>query len=140
MKTTSSPRRQVLGAIALLATAGCTAFSSESGIQVGNISIENWRDESVTITVRLDRAGSAVFEDAIEVDSNGRELIEQSWETEPVEYTIMYSMNGEGRITNLSLPEDMRGADGDCIDIQIHCRPSETDIVFRDDNPPWGRC
>lgn len=140
MTAPSVSRRQVLGAVALSATAGCTAFDSESGIQVGNIIIGNWQEEPVTITVRLDRQESTVFEEALEIEGDGEELIEQSWDADPAEYTVMYSTEGEGRITSLSLPDETRGADGECIDIQIHCQQSMTDIVFRDDSPPWGQC
>ncbi|MFC7216222.1 hypothetical protein ACFQO4_19350 [Saliphagus sp. GCM10025334] len=140
MDTPHLSRRHIIGTVALSAFAGCTASSSESGIQIGNIMIGNWRDDPVTITLRLDREGSTVFEEAIEIDDDGENLIEQSWDADPGEYTIMYSTEAEGRIYNLSLPEDVESANGDCIDIQIHCRADLTDIVFRDDSPPWGKC
>lgn len=140
MASQSVFRRQILGAVALSATAGCSALGSESGIQVGNIQIGNWRDEPVTITVRLDRAGETVVEEALELDGGGNTLIEQSWNADPAEYTLLYSTEGEGRIYSVSLPEDMNDVDGTCSDIQIHCRQSLTDIVFRDDSPPWGQC
>lgn len=140
MDESSLSRRHILGAVALSATAGCSTFGSESTIQVGNIMIGNWRNEPVTLTVRLDREGSTVFEEAIEIDTDGEELIEQSWDTDPVKYNIMYSTAYEGQIYSLSIPDDAVDANGECMDIQIHCRQSDTDIIFRDDSPPWGQC
>ncbi|UTF52427.1 hypothetical protein [Natronosalvus rutilus] len=138
MNAPSVSRRQVLGTVALSATAGCTAFGSKSGIRVGNIIIGNWKNEPVTITVRLDREGSTVFQEALEIEGDDEALVEQSWDGGLAEYTVMFSTEGEGRITSLSLPDEMRGANGECIDIQIHCQQSMTDIVFRDDSPLGG--
>ncbi|WP_312912647.1 hypothetical protein [Natronosalvus caseinilyticus] len=89
MDTPQLSRRHIIGTVALSALAGCTASSSESEIQIGNIMIGNWRDDPVTITLRLDREGITVFEEAIEIDGDGENLIEQSWDADPGEYTIM---------------------------------------------------
>lgn len=102
--------------------------------------IGNWRDEPVSLIVRLDREGSTVFEEAIGTDTDGEELIEQSWDTDSAKYTIMYSAAYEGKIYRLSLPDDAADVNGECIDIQIQCRQSDADIVFQDDSPPWGQC
>lgn len=133
-------RRRVLGAVGLSAIAGCTDFESESGIRVGSIMISNWEEEPVTITVRLDREGSTVFEDAVELGGDGDELIERSWDDSPAEYTVLYSSEGDGRIVDLSLPEDGGDSGDDCIDIHIHRRQNQTDVVIREDRPSWSPC
>lgn len=140
MGDTSVSRRQLLGTISVSALAGCMAADSESKVQVGNVFIGNWQSEPVTLLLRLDRAETTVYEDSIEVDSEGYELIEQSWDSDPAEYQILYSSPSEEQIHHLSLPDDITNEYDSCVDIQIHCRSDLTDIVFRDDNPEWGSC
>ncbi|WP_126663470.1 hypothetical protein [Haloterrigena salifodinae] len=154
MEYISGSRRHLLATLGIAGVAGCAGklpFNSETGIQVGNIEIKNLQRDPVALTLRLDRDGTTVYQNTIELDGysddgsnqGAYELIEQSWPSEPAQYTILFTAQGTERIEQFSLPEDyddQQSEPSDCINISLLCEEEVTDILFRDDNPSWGNC
>ncbi len=141
MTTPPIARREVLAAIGVTATAGCTSsipgFSTDE-VVLGSVRVANESSETAEIILRVETSEASLFEDTVEVDSMEREMIDEEWPSEATEYTITYA--GEGSIQRFELPADAEPVDGSCLDVHIHQLPGEVAIHFWDDNPSWGGC
>lgn len=134
-------RRHLLGTAIISPLAGCTALGSESGVQLGNIQIGNTEDEPLTFKLRLERDGSLIYLERIQVDAGDIHTIERTWDSESGEFSVFYSSSFEDAIHRLSIPSENESIDGDCVDMQFHCHSNTTDsVVYDEDQPEWTGC
>ncbi|WP_226008135.1 hypothetical protein [Natrinema salinisoli] len=134
-------RRHLLGVVALPSLAGCTALGSGPGVRLGNIQIGNTEDEPVTFKLRIERDGSLIYQNRIEVSAGYLHDVERTWDSDPGAYSVFYTSSfGEG-IHRLSIPADEGGGDGDCVDMRFYCWSDITDaIIYDEDKPEWSGC
>ncbi|MDJ1432625.1 hypothetical protein [Halostagnicola sp. A-GB9-2] len=101
-------RRCVLATIGISTLSGCSdslPFSSDSGIRMGNMLVDNLTEDSQSIQLQLSRDGEQVYDNTVEVDANTYEIVDSSWSTEPAEYSLLYATAEE--LERISIPEDV---------------------------------
>ncbi len=134
-------RRNLLGAVAISAVAGCTAVGSESGVQLGNVQIGNTVDKPISFKLRIERDGALIYLNRIEVDAGALHDIERTWNSEPGDYSVFYTTSLEDAIHRLSTPVDDGSGNANCVDLRFHCRSDTTDSVTYDESKPgWSGC
>lgn len=133
-------RRHLLGVVTLSIISGCTALGSTSGVQLGNIQIGNTENEPIMFKLRLERDGSLIYQDRIQVDAGDLHTVERTWDSELGEHSVFYTSSLEEGIQYLSIPADKESVDGGCIDMRFHCRSNITDLITYDDTPEWSGC
>lgn len=144
MNDSGISRRHLLAGVGISTTAGCLSqlpLLSENGIRLGSLGIYNRTDESWTISIRLERTGSVVYENTHEVTpENEPVIVPPDWSSEPAEYTLLFHVNGEIQKHELTV-EDDKSSDESCTLLQIMLDRRGHGPILRDSNEaPWGSC
>lgn len=115
-------RRSFLGSVGAVGTsvltAGCSVLSGSAGIPLTGLEVRSDLSEQHTVRVELERNGTSVFEETVEVSDGTPITRDAIWSTDPASYRIRWAVFGpstEGDIRVTELTEVPRnGDDADC--------------------------
>ncbi|WP_137288103.1 hypothetical protein [Natronorubrum halophilum] len=94
------PRRHILAGLGMAPLGGCSErFTSDSGIQLGSLTVLNRVEETHTVDVVLERDDSRVYHGMVEVDVDERVWIDPDWSSEPAEYELYYTVSGSDEVS-----------------------------------------
>lgn len=131
------PRRHILAGLGIAPLGGCLErFTSDSGIQLGSLRVANTADEPHTVDLVLERDGSRVYDELVEVDPDNHVWIDPTWSSEPAEYDLYYTVSGSDEVSTAELTDAVAPDDinGECVvaDLWTIMSPSGADVLLKD--------
>ncbi len=129
-------RRHILAGLGMAPLGGCSErFTSDSGIQLGSLRVANTADEPRTVDLVLERDGSRVYNEMVEIDPDNHVWIDPTWSSEPAEYDLYYTVSGSDEVSIAELTNDVApdDIDGECVvaDLWTVMNPSGADVLLK---------
>ncbi|QRV14993.1 hypothetical protein JMJ58_19105 [Haloterrigena salifodinae] len=128
-------RRHILAGLGIASLGGCLErFTSNSGIQLGSLRVANTADKPHTVDLVLERDGSRVYNELVEVDPDNHVWIDPTWSSEPAEYDLYYTVSGSDEVSIAELTDAPDDIDGECVvaDLWTVMSPSGPDVLLKD--------
>lgn len=130
------PRRHILAGLGMAPLGGCLErFTSGPGIRLGSLRVANTADERHSVDLVLERNGSRVYNEMVDVDPDNHVWIDPTWSSEPAEYNLYYTVSGSDEVSIAELTDDVApdDSDGECVvaDLWTVMNPSGADVLLK---------